>query len=198
MNLPNKLTVSRMILVFVFAIFAFPLSLFPGCGWVALAVYVIASATDALDGHLARKNHQVTDFGKFLDPLADKLLVNTALISLIIFTQVCYHGWAAQIVLWATLINLAREFAVSGIRMLAAGTGKVIAAGKIGKLKMIAQTVALVVLLTGRAAFESGLGVFSDVCMIAGIVFLGISTVLALWSGFEYIYGNRELLKNMK
>ena len=80
MNLPNKLTVSRMILVFVFAIFAFPLSLFPGCGWVALAIYVIASVTDALDGHLARKNHQVTDFGKFLDPLADKLLVNMMLI----------------------------------------------------------------------------------------------------------------------
>ena len=198
MNLPNKLTVARMILVFVFAIFAFPLMMFTGCGWIALAVYIIASATDALDGHMARKNNQVTDFGKFLDPLADKLLVNTALISLIIFMHNCYHAWAAQIVLWGTLINLAREFAVSGIRMLAANSGKVIAAGKIGKLKMIAQTVALVILLTGRAACECGLGTFAEICIITGIVFLGISTILALWSGFEYIYGNRQLLKNMK
>lgn len=194
MNLPNKLTVLRMILVFVFAIFAFPLYLFGAAGWIALVIYILASATDALDGYLARKNNQVTDFGKFLDPLADKLLVNTALVSLIPFMYVCY-GELAQIVLWATLINLAREFAVSGIRMMAAGTGKVIAAGKMGKLKMIAQTLALVVLLLGRATASSD---FSNVCIYTGLVILGIATVLAVWSGAEYIVGNRELLRKMK
>ncbi len=194
MNLPNKLTVARMVLVFVFAIFAFPLNLFPGAGWIALCIYIIASVTDALDGHLARKNNQVTDFGKFLDPLADKLLVNTALVSLIPFMFANY-GELAQIILWATLINLAREFAVSGIRMLAAGNGKVIAAGKMGKLKMVVQTAALVVLLLGRASFG---GVFSRVCIIAGLVLLGAATVLAVWSGIEYIAGNKNLLKNMK
>ncbi|MBO4326467.1 MAG: CDP-diacylglycerol--glycerol-3-phosphate 3-phosphatidyltransferase [Clostridia bacterium] len=194
MNLPNKLTVARMILVFAFAVFAFPLNLFTGAAWVALCIYILASATDALDGHIARKNNQVTDFGKFLDPLADKLLVNTALISLIPFMYV-YYGELAQIVLWATLINLAREFAVSGIRMLAASGGKVIAAGKLGKFKMIAQTLALVVLLLGRATHE---GTVSKVCVIAGLALLGIATVLAVWSGIEYIAGNKNLLKNMK
>ena len=183
-----------MILVFVFAVFAFPLNLFPGSGWIALGIYIIASLTDALDGHLARKNGQVTDFGKFLDPLADKLLVNTALISLIPFMFV-YYGELAQIVLWGTLINLAREFAVSGIRMLAAGSGKVIAAGKLGKIKMVVQTVALVVLLTGRASHAC---LFSQICVIAGLVLLGIATVLAVWSGIEYIAGNKHLIKNMK
>ena len=183
-----------MVLVFVFAVFAFPLNLFPGSAWVALFIYIIASVTDALDGHIARKNNQITDFGKFLDPLADKLLVNTALISLIPFMFANY-GELAQIVLWATLINLAREFAVSGIRMLAAGNGKVIAAGKMGKLKMIVQTAALVVLLLGRAAHP---GVFSKICIITGLVLLGIATVLAVWSGVEYIAGNKNLLKNMK
>ena len=183
-----------MILVFVFAVFAFPLNLFPGCGWIALGIYILASLTDALDGHLARKNGQVTDFGKFLDPLADKLLVNTALISLIPFMFV-YYGELAQIVLWGTLINLAREFAVSGIRMIAAGSGKVIAAGKLGKIKMVVQTVALVVLLTGRFAHA---GLFSQICVIAGLVLLGIATVLAVWSGIEYIAGNKHLIKNMK
>ncbi len=194
MNLPNKLTMARIVLVFVFAIFAFPLDLFRGAAWVALAVYIVASLTDALDGHLARKNNQVTDFGKFTDPLADKLLVNTALISLIVFSY-GRGDWTYQLILWATLINLAREFAVSGIRMLAAAKGKVIAAGKTGKLKMIVQTVALVVLLLSRAIeFTPVYNGF----YIAGLILVGAATVLTLWSGAEYIIGNRNLISNMK
>ena len=197
MNLPNKLTVTRMILVFVFAVFAFPLKLFGFSAWIALAIYIVASATDALDGYLARKNGQVTDFGKFLDPLADKLLVNTALISLIPFAF-DRDGVTFNLILWATLINLAREFAVSGVRMLAAGKGKVIAAGKMGKLKMIVQTVALVVLLFSRGLYSTGATGFADGCYIAGLVILGIATVLTVWSGLEYILGNRSLYSNMK
>lgn len=194
MNLPNKLTVARMILVFCFAVFAFPFEFFRGSAWIALAIYVIASFTDFLDGHLARKNNQVTDFGKFLDPLADKLLVNTALISLITF--VFNRGdWTYHLLLWATLINLAREFAVSGVRMIAAGKGKVIAAGKMGKLKMVTQTVALVVLLTSRALPA---GTVAETVYIAGLVFLGVATVFTVWSGLEYILGNRTLYSDMK
>ena len=194
MNLPNKLTVARMVMVFCFAVFAFPFELFRSSAWVALAIYVIASFTDFLDGHLARKNNQVTDFGKFLDPLADKLLVNTALISLITF--VFYRGdWTYHLILWATLINLAREFAVSGVRMIAAGKGKVIAAGKMGKLKMVTQTVALVVLLTARALPA---GNVAETVYIAGLVFLGVATVFTVWSGLEYILGNRNLYSDMK
>ena len=97
--------------------------------------------------------------------------------------------------LWATLINLAREFAVSGVRMIAAGKGKVIAAGKMGKLKMVTQTVALLVLLTARALPA---GNVAETVFIAGLVFLGVATVFTVWSGLEYILGNRTLYSDMK
>ena len=165
MNLPNKLTVTRLILVVVFALFAFP---YPAVienfidgtifdilrPYIALVVYIIASITDAVDGHIARRDNLITDFGKFLDPIADKLLVSAALLAL------CN---VSLMYLWAALIILAREFVVSGIRMLAASKGTVIAAGKLGKLKMIFQTIAIITIL------------------VAGIV------PTNLWSGFEII-----------
>lgn len=191
MNLPNKLTVARLILVLVFAFFAFPLP-----GWmpaihetvragIALAVYAIASLTDALDGHLARKNGQITDFGKFLDPIADKLLVTAALLALVPRNRMY---------LWAALIILTREFVVSGVRMLAASEGVVIAAGTMGKLKMIVQTVALVTLLTA-CIFTGKVGRIltwiGDIEMIAAVV-------LTIWSGLEYVIGNRKLFLRSK
>ena len=189
MNLPNKLTISRLILVFVFAIFAFPVTWFRAAPWIAFVIYSIASATDSLDGYLARKNKQVTDFGKFLDPIADKLLVSTALIALIPAVH-ARGGWTYHIYLWATMITLAREFAVSGVRMIAASKGKVIAAGRMGKLKMLFQTISLIVLLFDRALYNGAEGVL----FIIGTVILGIATVLTILSGLEYIIKNKELL----
>lgn len=188
MNLPNKLTILRLILVFVFAIFAFPI---PGAisfmsgfarALAALICYILASVTDSLDGYLARKNNQITDFGKFLDPIADKLLVTAALLSL-----ACYSGYYV----WAALIILAREFVVSGIRMVAASKGVVIAAGKLGKLKMIFQSIALSILL-GANVFS---GLFRKILFIGGNVFLVIAVVLTIWSGVDYIVKNSKLIK---
>jgi CDP-diacylglycerol--glycerol-3-phosphate 3-phosphatidyltransferase len=196
MNLPNKLTLTRFVLVIVFAFFAFPLPdvLCPNAlvrAWIALIVYIAASITDALDGHLARKNNMVTDFGKFLDPIADKLLVTSALLSLILVdTEGLFHG----IYIWSTLIILTREFMVSGVRMIAASKGVVIAAGKMGKLKMIFQTIALVVLL----AVPVFSGDFAMFLHNIGDVLMIVAVILTIWSGAEYLWKNRALFMNSK
>ncbi|MEG2192175.1 MAG: CDP-diacylglycerol--glycerol-3-phosphate 3-phosphatidyltransferase, partial [Oscillospiraceae bacterium] len=136
MNLPNKLTTLRCLLVPVFMLFMYPKGKYSFL--IALIVFSVASFTDFLDGSIARKNNMVTDFGKFMDPLADKLLTTVALIYL------CKYGFCHEIVL---CIVLAREFAVSGIRMIAAssaGGGKVIAAGIWGKAKTVFQMFAII------------------------------------------------------
>lgn len=196
MNLPNKLTITRLVLVLVFAFFAFPLPsvLCPEGtvrAWIALIVYALASLTDALDGHLARKNNMVTDFGKFLDPIADKLLVTSALLSL---TLVDTQGLFCGLYLWSTLIILTREFMVSGVRMIAASKGVVIAAGKMGKLKMIFQTIALIVLL----AVPVFSGDFAILLHNIGDVLMIVAVILTIWSGVEYLWKNRTLFMNSK
>lgn len=196
MNLPNKLTLTRFVLVLVFAFFSFPLPavLCPGetvRAWIALIVYIVASITDALDGHLARKHNMVTDFGKFLDPIADKLLVTSALLSLILVDgQGLFHG----IYIWSALIILMREFMVSGVRMIAASKGVVIAAGKMGKLKMIFQTIALIVLLT-VPVFG---GVFATALRLLGDILMIVAVILTIWSGAEYLWANRQLFMQAK
>lgn len=200
MNLPNKLTITRLILVLVFAFFAFP---YPECmsfmnegvfgiikPFVALIVYIVASITDAVDGHLARKNNLVTDFGKFLDPIADKLLVTAALLAL------CVNN---DLYLWACLIILAREFIVSGIRMIAASKGTVIAAGKSGKLKMIVQTVAIITLLVAQIAYgilPESINIICDIIYVTGNVIMVLAVILTIVSGIEYVWKNKNVLES--
>lgn len=195
MNLPNKLTVLRIILIPVFMIFAFPypdsMPLFSNADWflnckaiVAFTVFVLASITDYLDGYIARKDNLVTDFGKFLDPIADKLLVTACLLSLA-FTSEAY--------VWATMIILIREFVVTGMRLIAAGKGVVIAAGKLGKWKTATQMVALSVLLFVPVLPN---GVFYDIVFFLGNATMAVSVVLTIVSGIEYIYKNRALLES--
>ena len=198
MNLPNKLTISRLALVLVFAFFAFPFpdyKIFSGVfftgqyrAFVALIVYIVASITDALDGHIARKNNLVTNFGKFLDPIADKLLVTSALLALMTISDVY---------LWATLIILAREFIVSAIRMMSASKGVVIPAGSLGKLKMIFQTIAIITLLVGGIVPVkwniSGIYLV-DVVYILGNIILFMAVILTIVSGAQYVYNSRHLL----
>ena len=117
MNLPNKLTLLRIILIPVFMVVLY--WGFPGATWVALAIFIIASLTDMLDGKIARKYNLVTDFGKFADPLADKMLVTAAMLC----------SWRSADAAWMLLIVICREFAVSGLRMIASDKGRVIAAG---------------------------------------------------------------------
>ena len=203
MNLPNKLTITRLVLVVVFALFAFPYpavveELVDGTifdivrPYIALVIYIVASITDAVDGHIARRDNLITDFGKFLDPIADKLLVSAALLALC-NVSIMY--------LWATLIILAREFVVSGIRMLAASKGNVIAAGKLGKLKMIFQTIAIITLFVAGivpTSLWSGFELIQSIIYILGNVIMVAAVVLTIVSGVEYVYKNRELLKVKK
>ena len=177
MNTPNKLTLLRVILVPVFM----AASLMDGkpAMAAALAVFVIASVTDLLDGKLARKYNQVTTFGKFADPLADKLLICAAFLVLVDKELISP---------WVLIIVLFREFAVSGVRLVAAGTGEVIAASIWGKLKTVSQMVAVIVAFL-LLIFPIG---YADFVIIN--VFVWISTVLTIVSGFDYIYKSRGLL----
>ena len=133
MNLANKLTMLRIILVPIFLIFIVVKGI-PYGSIIATLIFIIASLTDQLDGYIARSRNEITNFGKFMDPLADKLLVTAALISLVEFNLI--PGWA-------TVVIIAREFAVSGLRTLAASEGKVIAASWWGKIKTVTQIIAI-------------------------------------------------------
>ena len=150
MNLPNKLTLLRVILVPVFMAVLY--LDFTGASWVALVIFIIASLTDLLDGKIARKYNLVTDFGKFADPLADKMLTTAALL---------WFVENGQMPAWALLIVLIREFAVSGLRMIASDKGRVIAAGWSGKVKTASTMVCIVVMfipgcLQSSIRFASG------------------------------------------
>lgn len=180
MNLPNKLTLFRIFLIPVFIL----VMLFdiPNKFLIACIVFIIAAITDAMDGNIARKHNLVTDFGKFMDPLADKLLVISALICMIEVGLV--PGWMV-------IIIVARELTVSILRAIAAADGKVIAASGGGKLKTISQMIAIPVLLLG-ANFNNSL-----LIMIGDIAIL-IATLLTLYSGWEYLYKNKNLFMNSK
>ncbi|MBM6914560.1 CDP-diacylglycerol--glycerol-3-phosphate 3-phosphatidyltransferase [Gemmiger sp. An120] len=194
MNLPNKLTLVRILLVPVFMLFAggVLLAYQPAGYFLAGAVFAVASFTDFLDGYLARRWHLVTDFGKFADPLADKLLTTTA------FLYMMKDGVCSPVVL--TLI-LAREFAVSGVRMVAASApgGKVIAANWWGKIKTVLQMVTILVYYFGlgtlslggsMAANQAFYWVSKGLCWLVALV-----TVL---SGAQYIWQNRQFINTAK
>ncbi len=172
-TLPNLLSLFRILLVpFLAYLLSFtdPMS----CLLAAL-VFVIASVTDMLDGYLARRNKSVSDFGKLLDPLADKLLVVTALIMLVAID----HPGDAEVPAWLVVIIVAREVAVTVLRGIALTEGVVIPADKLGKYKLLVQTFALVGLMVRYPYL--GVNFF-----VAGMYFLVLSTVLAVWSGVEY------------
>lgn len=195
MNLPNKLTVLRMILVpfFVLAL----LWPFPHHFLIALIIFGAASYTDHLDGMLARKHNQITDFGKFMDPLADKILVISAL--------VCFVSLGLCDV-WLVLLIIAREFMVTSIRLVAAGKGSVIAANNWGKAKTVSQIIAIcVVLLLQYIGELGGLGlvgfVTEEMAVLfwgIGEVFLAIATFFAVLSGLIYLKQNWDIVKNAK
>ena len=197
MNLPNKLTLGRIILVpFFVAALLIP---FPFHNIAALLLVIAASITDLLDGKIARKRNLITDFGKFADPLADKILVLSALLC---FIQL---GWCDCA---AVIIVLLREFSVTSIRLIAAAKGEVIAANMWGKVKTVTQMVAIIAILVFRAAYEIILmllpasvaqdAVFSatlNQCLFwAGEVLIWISTVFAVISGVIYLVQNKHFI----
>lgn len=197
MNLPNKLTIARMIMIPVFILF-FYLN-FAGHYFVALAVFAIASFTDLLDGKIARRYNLVTNLGKFLDPIADKVLVSSALI--VILTVPSYFtaflgGWAMIVGGCCVVVIFARELIVSGFRMVAADAGIVIAADKIGKFKTVAQDISIIMLLLFGGFYEIfGGAVGVQVVNYIGLIMLAAAAILTVISGIYYIVKNIAVLK---
>ena len=199
MNLPNKITVTRMLLIPIMIIvpyLGFNNILFGSVtigSFITLIIFLIASFTDFLDGYLARKNNLVTTFGKFLDPIADKLLVLSALIMLV--EQGIIPGWIP-------IIIAAREFIVSGIRMLAAGDGKVIAASWYGKVKTVSQMVAISLAFLSTNTFMQ----FTSVEMGTGTLILNIlmslamivAVLMTILSGVDYFMKSKDIVLKSK
>lgn len=184
MNLANKLTVSRVVLVFVFmATLLLPWGTLDQRLWVSLGVFALASFTDFLDGYIARSRNLITDFGKFADPLADKMLVTAAMVALIEIGPVP----AGKLPAWIVIIILIREFTISGVRIVAASKNVVIAASWWGKIKTNFQIFMIIVLLIPVTnVYIKSLATF----LIYGAL---ISTVI---SGVEYIMKNKEVFGN--
>ena len=184
MNLPNKLTLLRVIMIPFFIL----CGIIGGTagGWLALAIFVAASLTDMLDGKIARKYNLVTDFGKFMDPLADKLLV-TAALSLFV-----YDGRAS---VWILFVVILREFTVTGLRLVAAGGGVVIAASMWGKVKTVLQML-VIILYYVLAAFAP-----ADAIGAVSLISMGLCWLVAavtLISGAKYLWDNRSFINTAK
>lgn len=195
MNLPNKITMSRICLIPVFAVI-FLLDVIPYNYLIACAVFVVAACTDFIDGHIARSRGLVTNLGKFLDPIADKVLVSTALILLLVrpetLTAAWQGAWVMPVAGVCVAIILARELIVSGLRMVAASAGLVLAADNIGKVKTTVQdiSVALLVACADIVSLHAQAGAW--ICGI-GLVLLALATLLTVWSGINYIVKNRAV-----
>ena len=194
MNLANKLTVSRIVLTFAFMFFLFSKGL--AAKSMALATFVVASATDVLDGFIAKTRNQITDFGKLMDPIADKVLVLSAFLA---FVEMDI------IPAWMVLIIIFREAVVTGLRLMALNKGKVISADKIGKHKTVWQVISIFVILLFLVTKELGQTVFhfwnektENTASEAIFILMCITIVLTLASGIAYLVKNKEVYSNAK
>ncbi|CAM3706793.1 CDP-diacylglycerol--glycerol-3-phosphate 3-phosphatidyltransferase [Mesobacillus zeae] len=192
MNLPNKITISRIFMIPVFMLIMLAnfnwgnVSLLgadmPVTHLVGAIIFIIASTTDWVDGYYARKYDLVTNLGKFLDPLADKLLVSAALVVLVDL------GYAAA---WIVIVIISREFAVTGLRLVLAGGGEVVAANQLGKIKTWTQIIAISALLLHNIIFEMISIPFADIALWVAMFF-------TIWSGWDYFNQNKHAFKNSK
>lgn len=186
MNLPNKLTLFRLVLT---AIFVVSLSIsFPGHFTLALLLFLLASFTDYLDGQIARRYQLITDFGKLMDPLADKILTASAFICLL-----NYHALPG----WAVIIIISREFLITGLRLLASSKGTILPAEKLGKHKTAWQMITIVFFLSLLALGEwlnNPPPFFASIWLWGGTALVLITVVLTVYSGLAYLWKNRTLL----
>lgn len=195
MNLPNKLTLARMVMIPVFVLF-FYLN-FTAHYFVALAVFGVACLTDLFDGKIARKYNLVTNLGKFLDPIADKVLVLSALVIMLTvpaFFTANLGYWALIVAGCGVALILAREIIVSGFRMVAASSGTVIAADIFGKYKTVCQDIAIVVLIVGAGVSELTDHLAGVIVNYVGLSFFALAVILTVISGINYLVKNREVL----
>lgn len=175
MNTANKLTLARVVMIPLFLLVLY--LHVPGANYWALAIFIVASLTDTLDGYIARHYNQTTDFGKFMDPLADKCLVTAAMLW---FVEI------GQMPGWALLIVIVREFAVSGLRMVAADKGRAIAAGWSGKVKTASTMVCICLMLLVPQFME-----LNAICV-------AVIVLTTIWSGVEYFMKNLDVLSQVK
>ena len=177
MNLPNKLTIFRVVLIPFFVFFMLAPNMTGVNNYIAVAIFIIASLTDFFDGKIARKYHLVTNFGKFMDPLADKLLVCSAMICLV---------QTGKLAAWIVVIIIAREFIISGFRLIASDNGVVIAASYWGKFKTTFQMLKVIVLI---------LDIQMPFFEILGVVLTYVALILTVISLIDYVIKNRAVLK---
>ena len=176
MNLPNKLTIFRVILIIPFVIIMLSNFLGDASKWVALAIFIFASLTDLLDGKIARKYNLITNFGKFMDPLADKLLVSSAMICLVEM---------GKIPSWIVIVIISREFIISGFRLIASDNGVVIAASYWGKFKTVFQMVMVVLMIADISQIQ-----------ILTTVIMWVALVLTVISLIDYLIKNKDVMKD--
>ena len=179
MNLPNKLTIFRVILIVPFVILMMLGNTVPMAKWIALLIFIVASLTDLLDGHIARKYNLVTNFGKFMDPLADKLLVCAAMICLVEL---------ARIPSWIVILIISREFIISGFRLIASDNGVVIAASYWGKFKTTFQMIMICLMIANLG------GIWATVTNIV----MWIALILTIVSLIDYLWKNKDVMKENK
>jgi CDP-diacylglycerol---glycerol-3-phosphate 3-phosphatidyltransferase len=197
-NLPNKLTLLRIFLIPLILLFLIPI---PGCSqWnafldvagrlIAFFLFLLAALTDLVDGHIARKHNMVTNLGRFLDPIADKILVISVLLALVQF---------GRIHVLIVILVVIRELSINGIRLIASERGHVIAAGNLGKAKTVSQIVAILILLAEKPLTDMTGAIINPLILVrAGDVALIIAVVLTLVSGFQYLWVNRHFLEQQK
>lgn len=195
MNLPNRLSLLRVALIPVMVALMLPQTLL--CNLLAAAVFGVAALTDYLDGHIARSRHLITDFGKFIDPVADKLLNLSAMIMLV---------QGGTLPGWVVVLILARELAVDGLRMVAVGQGSVIAAGQLGKIKTVSQMILLLwMLITHQPAWSAPAYALEAASAVLGMPWMRhVSTllmlwvaVITLWSGIDYFVRHKDCIRDM-
>ena len=197
MNLPNKITLTRIFMIPVFVVLFYVE--FPYHELVSALVFLLAAFTDFLDGHIARKYHLVTNMGKFLDPIADKVLVSTAFILMLtrpwVFSYGGFADWGIIVAGVCVALILARELIVSGFRLIAVERGLVLAADKLGKIKTVTQDLAIPTLLITMSFLGKKNCIVG--CAI-GYALLLLATVFTVVSGVNYIVKNRQVLKEEK
>ncbi len=176
MNLPNKLTILRVLLIPFFLV-ALLWDAVPYGKWIALGIFAIASLTDMLDGMIARKYNLITNFGKFMDPLADKLLVSAAMIAFVEMNRLPS---------WVVIVIISREFIISGFRLVAADAGIVIAAGYLGKIKTVIQMIMICVLIANFGGY---------VFYIIEQVLIYLALILTVVSLIDYLIKNKKVLQ---
>lgn len=184
MNLPNLLSLSRVAFLFIIAVLLFLVGVVPGMATLAFVLYIIAAITDWADGWVARRYHMITDFGKLMDALADKVL-NVGIFVVIIGMEVILPGWC----LFLVLVILTREFLITGLRQVAATRGVVMAAEKSGKIKTVFQIIAAALIIFAEALrydFSVSNGLYQTAHW-AGVVFLVVATGMTLQSGYAYL-----------